>query len=145
MEINQKGKIVQIIPEEKPKGWGFAKMSNHDYFFATDLYLWKHQQEPKHKLAGKIFGFIMLFGIFLFILEAIIIIILKYELPEVVGYIPVIFILVPIVILLIYNYFWDKKNRKPWYFDFPIPIQKPHDFKVGDEVNIKMEINHVPV
>jgi hypothetical protein len=135
-----KGKIIQIITEEKSKGYGFRKMPNYDYFNIVELNLWKHQQETRHKLASKIISYSMFIGIILIIIELILILGFNYNFPKLIQWIPWILILVPIILALVYNYFWDRKNRKLWFFDFPIPIEKPHNFILNDEVEINLEI-----
>lgn len=136
-----KGKIIQVIPEEKTKGYGFRRMSNHDYFNIMELSLWKHQQENVHKISSKLIGYSVLIGMILVIIELILILEYNYEFNNIVKTIPWIFILTPIIFALVYNYFWDRKNWKPWYFDFPIPIKKPHNLQLNDEVEIELNIN----
>lgn len=138
-----KGKVIQIIPEEKTKSWGFRRMPNHDYFNIVELSLWKHQQEPAHKLSSKLITWSMIIGFILLVAELIMSFVSDYKLPEFVSWIPLIFIFAPIVLALLYNYFWDRKNWKPWYFDYPMPIQKPHNLQLNDEVEISLDIKKV--
>jgi len=38
------------------------------------------------------------------------------------------------------NYSLKYVPNKCWYFESPLPVKKPHNFKVGDVVEIKIEI-----
>lgn len=126
-----KGKIVQIITEEKNKNYGIPKLNNIDWL--------NIRPAPEFKKSG----YLIFLG--LFILGFII----SYILDKV-GITTWLSLVIGVIPWLFGIYFLhrdSKKNEKifpggVWPFEAPFPIEKPHDFKVNDEIEINVEIKN---
>ena len=136
MEINQKARIVQIITEKESSNMmGTYKILNNDWLNIIDKGLFDYQQSKKYKTYKIIFWSSFPISVIIFSLS---------------YFLKINWLFWPGAVFLILTFYSSTKDI-PKNYHYPIigrpiiPIQKPHDFKVGDEVNIKMEINHVPV
>lgn len=127
MKTKIKGKIVQIVPEEKSKSMGFLKYENSDYLNMRPF----EERLPKKNIKKLMFAFFILFFILLFTVS-----------PTGGWAWLVFFSLIGAGGCMIYNdNYVDKYTKnKYWYFDAPFPVEKPHNFKVGDVVNMTVEV-----
>jgi hypothetical protein len=126
-----KGKIVQIMKEEDAKKYGLAKMANVDWLNIRPV--------PKINTRAHLYFFGLL----------VIGFILSYLLNYINQYLSVVPVILSLVIGIYLIWKEGKHNEETlalngtpyWYFDSPIPVEKPHNFKINDEINIELNLN----
>jgi hypothetical protein len=134
--MNYTAKIVQIIKYEDKKNYGFIDYPNHDYLNIRPTELVK--EEETFIWSRKVIGIslLILFGIIALNQWWI-----HFKYFSGISWILVVSIIV--FALWFSDYRSKKVFNKYWYFDAPLPIEKPHNYNVGDIVNINIEIKKV--
>lgn len=139
--MEYKAKIIQIIPEENYKKFGFIKYPNHDYLNLMPLELWNEQQRKINKIIQKILSFAFFGGLGILLIYGVLFFIKNYV-NDYFMLVSSALIFSSLVFAGIVDSFRKKKVfNKYWYFDAPFPIQKSHNLKVGDIINISINFN----
>lgn len=135
--MKTKGKIVQIIKEEEVRKYGFPQIPNHDYLNIAP------QNIPKKNCSLWV---LLLFTVGIAASYFIGKFFKNLFNSSVMGQITSIIVyFIPAATIF---YFWRKqdkefKKRPLWLFDKPIQIEKPHDYKIGDIVEIELNLKKV--
>ena len=142
--MKYKGKIIQIIEEKKAGNFIMVSkknlLPNLDYLNIRPA---EERDVPKkyRKILWSIMG--ILGGLFFIGLITD-----SLKLTHLPGILGVILIALFLLAVGIGQHLFKKYGNKYvpkgiWYFDFPVPIEKPHDYKVGDLVEIELNLSKV--
>lgn len=132
--MKYKGKIIQIIEEKQAKkfvlDWQQNVIPNHDYLNIRP----KEERETTLKFTAPLY---ICLGIVLACL--LISYFLDYNLSGFISFIGM-FLLIIIGNGKIKKYQFKNVPKGIWYFDSPFAVEKPHDYKVGDLVEIELNL-----
>jgi hypothetical protein len=126
-----KGKIVQVVKEEEShKIIGTHKIDNNDWLNIINMELYNYQNSKTFKNYRRLFFRYFLLAVLLFTLAHFL---NSNPLLEIIGAIS--------LITAFYTlYRSEPKYKTSWPVNQLIPVVKPHNFKVNDEVEITLEI-----
>lgn len=131
--MKYKGKVVQIIKEEESdKMVGTYKIPNHDWLNIVDKELYDYQESKKFKNYKIIFWS----SIAVLILFVSLSIFLKIK-----------WLIIPVVFLFVLIlYVGTKDLPKDYHYliiNKLIPINKPYNFKLNDEIEIEINLKRI--
>ena len=126
--MKRTGKIIQIVKEEEYKKYGFLKYENYDFLNIRPI----EEREPKKNIRNLTYFFII--GLLVAI---------GFMIYTQSTWFTWLFLVCVIGMFacLIYkdDYVYKNVPRKYW-LNTPLPVKKPHNFKVGDVVEIEINI-----
>ena len=123
------GKVIQIIKEKEYKRYGFYEYEDCDYLTIRPV----EEREPKRSIRNLLYLFAICFLISGFFA-------INNHL-KLLGWLTFLFF-VGMIACVIYNdkYTYENVPKEYWYLESPFPVKNPHNFKVGDVVETKIEI-----
>jgi len=127
MEEEYKAKVVQIREEKK---------KNYEYLNLVPIEIWNEQQKKSYKNIMRLLKCSVFMGVILFIFQAITLI-FNFNIPYLLT-LAIILIFGSLIIARIYeDYILKDYDKKWWSFEL-FRINKPHNFKEGDIIKIKL-------
>ena len=129
--MKYKAIVGQIIKEEEYKKYGFMEYPNHDYLNLQEKEYFEETKKVRYKYNAYIYFGLLLLAAILGILSLLLKIKSDYAAWALIVW----------ILSLVAISFWNTpKHKRYWYFDAPLPIEKPYDLKINDEIDINLEV-----